>query len=249
MDENENTALAVIEQTTSLTAQTPGEMAHSQEKLVEFFKAKVEITKKDADELWENYEFAKKQKWRTKILKRHAEKAVKRVEYYQKVLAAFEAGYHIIPNLPVDSFAIRVTRDGPTKWYTKYAQQIEQKPDIAAPGDGQYVSPEPITKEDTKYDAERDERRVIGYYLKDLDPEIEFPFTMAKPEIMQATSRAMALKIFDEMGALPGVARKGRRRKTYPDPILTGKILDPDDQYKNRSVMFLIAWHIDPRTI
>ena len=224
-------------------------MAHCQEELVKFFKAKVEIVSADAQELKASYEIAKKNKWQTKTLKRHAEKAVKRVEYYQKVLAAFEAGYHIVPNFPVDAFAIRVTRDGPTRWYAKYSDEMEQKPDIAAPGDGKYVSPDPITKEDIKYDAERDQRNVVGYYLKDLDPEIEFPFTMAKPEIMQATSRAMALKIFDEMGALPGVARKGRRRKTYPDPILTGKIFDPDDQYKNRCVMFLIAWHIDPRTI
>lgn len=249
MEENETTAVAVIEETTSLTAQTPQTFSECQEQLVRFFTAKVEIQSKDAQELQENYRIAKKNKWKTKTLKRHAEKAVKRTQYYQKILAAVEAGYHIIPNFPVDTFAIRVTRDGPTKWYTKYSYQIEQKADVAAPGKGRYVSQEPLVREKTKYDSDRDRTEVVGYYIDDLDPEIEFPFTMAKPEIMEATSRAMAIKVFDEMGALPGVARKGRRRKTYPDPILVGKIIDPDDQDKNRCVMFLIAWHIDPRTI
>jgi hypothetical protein len=249
MGENESTAVAVIEKTTSLTAQTPQDFNECQEKLVEFFKAKVEVQSKEAQELQENYEIAKKNKWKTKTLKRHAEKAIKRMEYYQKILAALEAGYHIIPNFPVDTFAIRVTRDGPTKWYAKYGWQIEQKPDVAAPGKGEYVNPTPIMHEKLQYGKDRDEQQVVGYYLDDLDPEIEFPFAMAKPEIMEATSRAMAIKAFDEMGALPGVARRGRKRKTYPDPILVGKILEPDDPEKNRCVMFLIAWHIDPRTI
>lgn len=249
MEENESTAVAVIEESTSLTAQTPQEFNECQGQLVEFFKAKVEVQSQEAQELQENYEIAKKNKWKSKTLKRHAEKAVKRVEYYQKILAALEAGYHIIPNFPVDTFAIRVTRDGPTKWYTKYDFEIEQKADVAAPGEGNYVNPIPITRDDLEYNRERDRKEVAGFYLDDLDPEIEFPFAMAKPEIMKATSRAMGLRIFDEMGALPGVARRGRKRKTYPDPILVGKILEPDDQYKNRCVMFLIAWHIDPRTI
>jgi len=65
---------------------------------------------------------------------------------------------------------------------------------------------------------------------------------MAKPRIMEATSRAMALKIFDDFGILPA-QRKG-------DPMIIARIIDPRSRsYSDKHVSFLITWHLDTRTL
>jgi hypothetical protein len=67
---------------------------------------------------------------------------------------------------------------------------------------------------------------------------------MAKPQIMHATSDAMALKIFDEIGVIPNYRRK-------VDPIIIGAIYRPDATAKQywEPVSFLIAWHLRTETI
>lgn len=77
--------------------------------------------------------------------------------------------------------------------------------------------------------------------------EVDFPITMAKPEIMQATTRAMALKIFDQFGILPAEAnRTGPRPKG--DPLVVAQIIDPRPT-SDRRVTFMIAWHLDTRVL
>ncbi|NIN69677.1 MAG: hypothetical protein GTO63_34330 [Anaerolineae bacterium] len=78
---------------------------------------------------------------------------------------------------------------------------------------------------------------------------------------MKATSRAMALKIFDEIGVLPSETPKGRaqtrdRRQLVRsgsmrgDPILVGRLLDPRGTKRNPKVMnFIIGWRLDTSTL
>ena len=75
------------------------------------------------------------------------------------------------------------------------------------------------------------------YWAKEFK-DIDFPFKLAKPQIMEATAAAMALKVFDQIGCLP--------QFRAPDPIICGQILKPKDR---QPVTFFIAWWLDTKTL
>jgi len=106
-------AMTTVEDVTDniqLVATKPEDMTIAQGKLSEWLKAKVEICKRDAADMKENLRIAEESGWKAGTFKRQAGIALKRVEFYEKCLAAVEAGYVIVPNFPVDIFAIRTTR-------------------------------------------------------------------------------------------------------------------------------------------
>ena len=110
-----NTQTAIVPAVTDLelTATTPVEMQQAQAALIEWCGRKIAAMKHDAAELAENLAIAIRNKWKSSTLKRHADLAVKRVTFYEKIKAALEAGYCIVPHFPVTIFAIRTGRDTP----------------------------------------------------------------------------------------------------------------------------------------
>jgi hypothetical protein len=70
---------------------------------------------------------------------------------------------------------------------------------------------------------------------------VEFPIAAAQAEVMTATQEAMALKVFDAIGICPP-QRKG-------DPLIIGQIMMPGTRWSRKTVSFLIAWHLDLRTL
>jgi len=64
---------------------------------------------------------------------------------------------------------------------------------------------------------------------------------MCKPQIMEATSRAMALKIFDRFGVFPPTQDD--------DPVILGQIVHKAGQYRTKIVSFLIAWHLNTNVL
>lgn len=230
----------------NVTATTPDEMQESQSRLVSWCKRKVELCAIEAAELQENLEIAIKNKWKTSTLRRHASKAAKRVVYYQKILAALEAGYCIVPNFPVDLFAIRTKKKKPTQcWHfgTYEASQwhFMQKAGLLPAGEGRYVSNDPLVKSTSYQETKPDGRKVTQYEERATDfDDVEFPIQMAKPKIMEATSRAMALKIFDQFGLFA---------QGTGDPIITGEIVHPENTFKApahmRKITFMVAWHVN----
>lgn len=66
---------------------------------------------------------------------------------------------------------------------------------------------------------------------------------MAKPHIMCAVERAMALKIFDDIGILPDPSPKKK------DPIIVGRIYDNPTTYHRVPLTFMISWHLDTRAL
>jgi hypothetical protein len=76
----------------------------------------------------------------------------------------------------------------------------------------------------------------------EFDENIRFPFTFAKPQILKATSRAMALKVFDELGCLPAPNR--RARPTAGDPIIVGRIVHKEG-WSEKVFTFMVAWFMD----
>ena len=83
---------------------------------------------------------------------------------------------------------------------------------------------------------------------------LALPVTMAKPTIMYAATRAMALKIFDDLAILPGYAPGEGTNPPKGDPIIVARILDPTRSYngwykKEHWVTFMVAWHLNTRDI
>lgn len=234
-----------------VTAENADEMAQCQRAIVVWCKAKVTEMKAQAKELKAAYEYAKEHKWRNDTLKRHSDIATKRVDFYQRMLSALEHGYQIVPSFPVTAFAIRTSRESPlkmvtTSWNHKHTQEAE--PVVA--GEGEYKNPFPVVMQRTLVKETPTTNEKCEYWA-DAWKDLEFPISMAKPKIMEATTRAMALKIFDEIGILPGYAPNEGTRPPRGDPIIVARLKDPrpTGYQPARYVTFIIAWHLDTRSL
>lgn len=232
-----------------LCALSPGDMPKCQENLIAWCARKIGAMSRERDEFLAEWKHATAQKWKTAFYKRHLTIASKRVVFYQKIKAALEAGYYIVPNFPVTLFAIRTAKEKPatlwtnTVWMSKFIQKAQVLPQ----GEGVYQSPNPIVRAGSEYEVTQQDgrkaRRQDGW--ADEWDEMEFPVNMAKLEIMEATTRAMGIKVFDEIGMLPSDKRR------HPDPIIVGRITDPRAHGwgEKRQVSFLLAWHLDTKTL
>jgi hypothetical protein len=242
-----STAMTVpqTESDAEFSARTPAEMLACQQGLILWCERKIAAMENEHRELQGAYEHAVKRKWKSETLKRHAALAAKRVIFYQKIKGALEAGYYIVPNFPVTLFAIRTDRKKPAsmmKIGLSYVPNLSQESQILPPGEGTYQNPVPTMRQSPEHVVEN--RKVHDYWADGWD-QMEFPANMAKLHIMEATTKAMEEKIFDELGMLPA------DRKRHPDPILVGHIIDPRSPgYGPRKhVTFMIAWHIDTSTL
>jgi hypothetical protein len=167
---------------------------------------------------------------------------------------ALEAGYTVVPNMPCDQFVIRVARKNATS-FSSYKQdehhtpsnwQMDRIPDqkeqILPAGEGRYESPTP-TVDDESSSHQRDGKLVHTRFIQVTGFDaIEFPFAAAVPVVMSATQAAMALKLFDRIGIVP------QELKRNMDPIILGQIVRRENG-RERVASFLIAWHLDMRTL
>jgi hypothetical protein len=234
-----------VEINAEFSAQTPAEMLECQHGLILWCERKIAAQEGQAAELRGAYEHAVKRKWKSATLKRHADLADKRVSFYKKIKAALEAGYYIVPNFPVTIFAIRTEKKKPlpmAKIGMHYVPNLTQDAQVLPQGSGDYKNPVPVTVQSVERLHEN--RKVRDYWADSWD-DIEFPTNMAKLHIMEATTKAMEAKIFDELGMLPA------DRKRHPDPILVGHVIDPSPvgYGPRKHVTFMIAWHLDTTTL
>lgn len=233
-----------------VTATTPDEMLHANTALIAWCDQKITTLEAESKELMDAYDHAKAKKWATGTLKKHADMALKRVEFFGKMRSALVEGYYIVPNFPVSMFAIRTDRKKPLhlvansnrNWgLPTHTQQAEGLPQ----GEGEYRNPDPFVS--TRNIGTPDCPNRTQSWAHSWDPTLDFPLTMAKPQIMEATSRAMALNIFDEFGILPEDAKVTRKRQ---DPLIVGRILDPrSTKYDRKVLTFVIAWFLDTKVI
>ncbi len=246
---NEETAVATLPQTTptpvdvQLTATEPDEIASAQQALIMWTTQKILALRREQKDLQDAYEHAVSQKWASGTLKRHALLAAKRIEFYDKMKAALEHGYVIIPNFPVTVFAIRTNKDKPLKMLTdSWGDSHEQKAEMLPAQEGEYKNPFPKVwqRELQKGTKENNWKSITEYYADDNWKDLEFPVSMSKVRIMEATTHAMALKLFDDFGIMP------ERKKE--DPIIVARLLDPrSTRYNRRFVTFMVAWHLNTR--
>lgn len=221
----------------ALTATLPSEMVESQQQLISWCDKKVAVCQDECRELYDAYDRAKKMKWKDAPLKNLWRNASKRLAYYEKVKAALNAGFYIVPNFDIQMFAIRTKKKTPKdNWVVGHFWDHKKEAEELPVGEGEYQNPFPVVH--NKRVGEGNETK--NYHRADHWDAMEFPIMMAKPTVMDACSRAMALKIFDRIGVFPNHRKE--------DPVIIGQIFTKKGHNK-KTVSFMIAWHLDTRMI
>lgn len=231
---------AVVHDTT-IVALTPAEMVPAQAELVAWCDRKIRALHDEVDELTLHQKLAVENGWKTSVVTATLNRTERRVTYYEKMRAAVAAGYLLVPNMPIDVLAVRVDRAKQPEEVTDTSWRgFPAKPQAHLPaGTGRYVD-ESVTYLDESFVDTRDgkEVHVRRFVTADYD-EVDFPFKTMKPVILSAAARAMALRIFDQIGQ---VQNSGGQ-----DPILVGQLLDP--RGNRRRTTFFIAWWVETRTL
>lgn len=241
-------------ESTTLVALTPAEMPAAQTALVGWCEQKIAQVTTIVADLKHNFEIATKNRWSPRhSLAKAIAREEKRIDYYGKIKAAVEAGYLIIPNFPVDAFAVRVRPEEARKKTATHisAALTDVTPALLAAGEGEYVDDKrPVI--DGRYEEPHPKPNYQGQTItrgevtvKEYDEDIDMPLMTVKPVVLQAVERAMALKIFDSLGIV-------QQRKA--DPIIVGTINDPREKWDHRSssakrVTFFVAWWLDLDTL
>ena len=227
-------------------ARTPAEMEQAQTDLIDWARAKLEMVRNELNEAQESLKIAKQSKWNVTRWQAVVSRARRRMIFYTKVKRALEAGYYIVPPFPVDVFAVRTDRAQPSGSQTSSygwigASALDQKPRRLPEGEGEYVAAEPeVWITDLSHiDSEGKKVSKYRHYAKEFR-DVDFPFTFAKPQLLEQVSKAMKEKIFDQFGVLPKYERKG-------DPIVVGQILHPN-QYRS-PITFFVGWWLDTKDI
>lgn len=226
----------------SVIATTPSAMVESQGKLIGWMDAKlaaIEEERKGAEALIVQLRLAR-------AATTHADKILdscrRRERFYEKVKAALEAGYYIIPPFDCQVFTIRTDRAAPpkeidqqrTKWNPPSVPAI-------APGAGRYVAP--IPSRSLEYTDERtkaDNTKVVDkFYSNDEWREVEFPVRAMKPQLIEAARGAMESMIFDALAIAPPYRAA--------DPIIVGQI----KHWKSGRgpLTFFVAWWLDEKDL
>jgi hypothetical protein len=245
--------LAVQNETKSvhLVARSPQEMAAAQEDLGAWLTAKVAAIDQEVSELKAATEAAIQNGWQHQTLAGQLSKARQQHVYYAKMLQAVKAGYCIIPNFPIDVFAIRVTRQKPSAHAasTKYSYQdpgrmiADEQPQLLPAGQGRYVSPQQTVKRwnDAPIKDEKGNETIERWAKPVNFGDISFPLIAAQSVVMNSTQQAMALQLFDAIGICPESRPKG-------DPMIIGQIRLSKSR-GSKMASFIIAWHLDVRTL
>lgn len=234
----------VVEQPMDFTvfANNPADMVGAQKSMILWCARKIQAAKAEREECQRNLDAAKANKWSPAAWTRQVKLQDEKADFYRKVKMALEAGYYIVPPFPIDLFAIRTNQATPRgKWQTyKWREQHEKKALVLPAGEGRYVSPDPILSHMQSQEKNHKGELVPKDYWRASEfKDADFPFKLAKAEIMNATRAAMALKVFDQMGALP--------THRAPDPIICGQILMP--HRNGQAVTFFVSWWLDTKTL
>ncbi len=108
-----NEALALTQPLVHLVARNPVEMQEARTGLAGWLTAKIAEVSAEMSDYQESLAQVVKNKWSAKGLKKAVSSAFYRREFYTKTLNAVEAGFTIVPEFPIDVFAIRVQRAEP----------------------------------------------------------------------------------------------------------------------------------------
>ena len=235
----ESLAVQIPQSSVHLVAKNPVEMQNAQADLAVWLKNKIVEIEIEINDLDAAVNQAAAAGWSLDALRRQLNKTVRQQDFYRKLLAAVEAGYTIIPDIPVEVFAIRVERAGPrgdrvsSDHGPQYAIPNDEQPDKLSVGQGEYVSPVPGVWRDTATMTRKDQTTYTRHFASPSEfRDVVFPLRAARVEVMSATKDAMAHKIFDQVAICPA--------KRKADPLIIGQVVGP-----KATISFIIAWHLN----
>lgn len=243
MSDNESMALVPTQMvpTMHVVARNAEEMQAARQRIHVWLSNKLSYIAAEIHELSEALERATHARWNRSALKRALNTQLSQQVFYQKCLGAVDAGYTIVPDFPVDVFAIRVTRQEPTPYHQfgswSYPALPDQQPDILPEGLGQYVSEQAPTTTFNREHADDKGNKSTKHHRRTLDHfnEVTFPMQVARVALMDQTASAMQLKVFDQIGICPP------RREKKADPMVIGQVIIKE-RYRTRTVNFLLGW-------
>lgn len=225
----------------AVIATTPGAMVDAQKRLTGWIDRKlqeIEEERQEAEALLVQLRLAR-------AATTHADKLLnaiyRRARFYDKVRAALERGYYIIPPFDCQVFAIRTDREQPPAEVDNARQKWNHPSVPRVPvGEGRYVAPIPTRSLD--HEVKRPDKTnpnnpplIEKFYSNDEWREVEFPVRAMKPELIEAATAAMDTRIFDALAIAPPYRSS--------DPILVGQIRH---WKSNRSPLtFFVAWWLD----
>ena len=218
-----------------LVALTPTDLATAQHSLIEWCDQRINHWICERKEAHEAHAHAVSHKWKSEPFLRLMKKADRRIGFYRKVRAALDAGYLIVPNFPMQIFAIRTTKTDARYEERNWNNGFEQKHQRLEQGKGEYKSSMPLVFHETRKRTDDKEGTEKVYYPGKLRDEIEIPAHLVKPQIMQAVDRARALRLFDSIGIVSDQAA---------DPIVCGQI-ESEAGWGSKRVTFFLAWFVD----
>lgn len=250
---------------THLVATSPLEMEAAQGDLRARLEEKLTVIEREIVEANRALNEARRNGWATGALTSARNRLVDDETYYNKILAAVEAGHTIIPEFPIEIFAVR--RGTPDKresfTYTGYEATGDSwlsnpiQSDCAPAGAGEYRNPEPEMDSRHYRNAQNEiTNTVIIKTGRPVGP-IMFPSATARSPIMRATAAAMKDKVFDQVGVCLPVekASKGRVIRSQPrrrqmnaavgDPLVIGQVLRKNEGGRQKCVSFIIAWYLN----
>lgn len=247
-----------------LVALNPVDMQAARGDLKAWLEQKLSGIEREIIELNRSLNEARKQGWATVALTNARNRAVDDETFYNKILLAVEAGHTIIPDFPIQVFAVRRGEELPQESRTFIGNIAAEKtgldqpvnPDCAPAGAGDYRNPAPSTyrevRENSLATPENKQPRYYTTVTRFTHPAapIAFPAASARSPVMQATAKAMKDKAFDQIGVcLPTTAvaggRQVRQGARAGDPLIIGQILHKRVGSQQKVVSFIIAWHLN----
>jgi len=230
----------------TIAATTPDEMVHTQAQLVAWCDQKLAEISDDKLEFGCMEDAAAKHGFDVGGIRRRLGKLKAKREFYEKVREAVQAGYVIVPNFPINVFAIRTTKSEPQSnpqesTHKYHLDDMGQAATLSPAGEGKNVNPWPET---ATYETSlvRDGKPVDGFRREVLAfKDVAFPVAIVKPQIIEATGEALKKLIFDEVGIV--------RNSAQGDPIIIGRIRERGVRSGGKEVSFFIAWWLDLDTL
>ena len=222
----------------TLVAVTPTDLAPARQSLLDYIGQRITALAAEFTQASTDLLYAKSHKWRTKPLEAVCNKIARRQTFYEKLKAAVEAGYVIMPSLQMTVLAIRTKAKKPRDITGESYRPFEQLAPALTAGTGEYRNPLPTKDsftEDYKNSNGEDKTREV-FYPVEFEDEFSMPVELCKPLLLARTEQAMALKVFDEIG----VVRDNNTWNRRGDPIIVGTVIDPTR--RGRRFSFFIAW-------
>lgn len=223
----------------ALVARTPVELQAAHTEMVAWCEQKTAEVEGEVRALGASINAAIDANLVVNALDRQLKIAEKRLVFYGKVKEALRAGYFIVPNFPMDVFAIRTKAKGPRSDIEKsHWARFLQPAQLLPEGEGRYVSASPTVQRWTEPEKRKDGSQYDQAYSRPVGfKDVEFPVALAKPEVLTATGLALERKLFDELGI-------AQDRTMYGDPMILGRVRNPRPH--RPSVTFFVAWWFDP---